>query len=56
MAVPPFEVQNLFMNYIMVPVFLVLYGGYKVYCKTQWVNLATADLRELLIVWDQELN
>ncbi|WOO83287.1 General amino acid permease AGP3 [Vanrija pseudolonga] len=41
---PPFDVQTFLMNYIMIPIFVLLALGYKLIRKTKWVDLATADL------------
>ena len=43
-AVSPFSVTAFFQNYMMIPVFLIMWGGYKWWFKTKWVNLAEADL------------
>ncbi|OCF32138.1 hypothetical protein I316_06294 [Kwoniella heveanensis BCC8398] len=40
----PFSVEDFFKNYIMIPVFLIMYLGYKFWNKTKWVDLTTADL------------
>lgn len=42
--VGPFDVQAFLMNYIMIPIFILLAAGYKLVKKTKWVDLATADL------------
>ncbi|WWD07006.1 hypothetical protein V865_005103 [Kwoniella europaea PYCC6329] len=40
----PFSVEDFFKNYVMIPVFVIMYLGYKFWNKTKWVDLATADL------------
>ncbi|ORY81300.1 amino acid transporter [Leucosporidium creatinivorum] len=40
----PFSVNDFFMSYIMIPVFILMAGGYKLYHKTKFADLATADL------------
>ncbi|CAI7595362.1 unnamed protein product [Penicillium bialowiezense] len=40
----PWDVQNFFMNYIIVIVFIVLGASWKIAHKTSWVNLETANL------------
>ncbi|KAJ5333897.1 uncharacterized protein N7506_007680 [Penicillium brevicompactum] len=40
----PWSVQNFFMNYIIVIVFIVLGVSWKIAKKTHWVRLETADL------------
>ncbi|KAL1405767.1 hypothetical protein Q8F55_007440 [Vanrija albida] len=42
---PPFEVESFFMNYLNIPVFVVLAAGFKIYNKTKWVDLRHADLQ-----------
>ncbi|WVQ83832.1 hypothetical protein IAT38_005976 [Cryptococcus sp. DSM 104549] len=39
-----FNVSDFFMNYMMIPVFILMYLGYKIWNKTKWVDLATADI------------
>lgn len=46
LAVSPFSVNDFFMSYIMIPVFILMAGGYKLYHKTKFADLATADLGE----------
>lgn len=43
-AFVPWNVEAFFQNYVIVVVFIVLYGGWKVYHKTPWVNPKMADL------------
>ena len=40
----PWNVQNFFMNFIIVIVFIVLGVSWKIAKKTHWVRLETADL------------
>ncbi|GFZ48499.1 hypothetical protein JCM24511_06247 [Saitozyma sp. JCM 24511] len=40
----PFSVSDFFMNYMMIPVFALMYLGWKFWKKTKWVDLATCDL------------
>nr|XP_018259443.1 uncharacterized protein I303_08372 [Kwoniella dejecticola CBS 10117]OBR81601.1 hypothetical protein I303_08372 [Kwoniella dejecticola CBS 10117] len=40
----PFSIEDFFMNYIMIPVFVIMYLVYKFWNKTKWVDLKTADL------------
>nr|XP_019050070.1 hypothetical protein I302_00491 [Kwoniella bestiolae CBS 10118]OCF29000.1 hypothetical protein I302_00491 [Kwoniella bestiolae CBS 10118] len=40
----PFSVEDFFMNYIMIPVFAIMYLAYKLWNKTKWVDLSSADL------------
>ncbi|KAI9172813.1 amino-acid permease [Paramyrothecium foliicola] len=40
----PWDLEAFFQNYIMLFIFLVLYGGWKFYHKTEWVNPKMADL------------
>ncbi|ORX34311.1 amino acid permease [Kockovaella imperatae] len=40
----PFSVATFFQNYMMIPVFFIMWAGYKFWNKTKWVDLAEADL------------
>ncbi|KAL4899788.1 hypothetical protein BDW74DRAFT_188931 [Aspergillus multicolor] len=44
-AFAPWNVENFFMNYIIVLVFGLLFGSWKVWHRTKWVQLEDADLR-----------
>ncbi|KAM0751215.1 general amino acid permease AGP3 [Meredithblackwellia eburnea MCA 4105] len=40
----PFSINDFFMNYIMIPVFIIMYLGFKLVKKTKWVKPEEADL------------
>ncbi|RDW81394.1 uncharacterized protein DSM5745_04951 [Aspergillus mulundensis] len=44
-AFAPWNVEDFFMNYIIVLVFGLLFGSWKVWHRTTWVRLEAADLR-----------
>lgn len=54
----PFDVKGFVFSYLVIPLFIILYVGWKVYHKTKWVNPVEADItsgrREWLGSSDEE--
>ncbi|CAK7246287.1 MAG: hypothetical protein STHCBS139747_007914 [Sporothrix thermara] len=40
----PFDVKGFVFSYLVIPLFIILYGGWKLWHKTKWVNPAEADV------------
>ncbi|KAK6087041.1 amino acid permease [Seiridium cupressi] len=40
----PFDLKGFIFSYLVIPVFIILYIGWKLYHKTKWVNPAEADI------------
>lgn len=40
----PWDVEGFFMNYIVLMLFVALAASWKLWKKTEWVNLAEADI------------
>ncbi|KAH7127901.1 amino acid permease/ SLC12A domain-containing protein [Dactylonectria estremocensis] len=40
----PFDLKGFIFSYLVIPIFIVLYLGWKFYHKTKWVNPSEADL------------
>ncbi|KAF3010262.1 General amino acid permease [Neopestalotiopsis sp. 37M] len=40
----PFDLKGFIFSYLVIPIFIVLYIGWKVYHKTKWVNPSEADV------------
>ena len=40
----PWDIEAFFKNYVIVLVFVLLYAGWKLYHKTEWINPKCADL------------
>ncbi|UJR32571.1 hypothetical protein I4U23_020032 [Adineta vaga] len=43
--IPPFDIANFVVSYILIPVFLLLFFIYKFWRKTQWVKPSQMDIR-----------
>ncbi|KAF7554913.1 hypothetical protein G7Z17_g2531 [Cylindrodendrum hubeiense] len=55
----PFDVKGFVFSYLVIPLFIILYVGWKLYHKTKWVDPAEADItsgrREWLGSSDEEV-